>query len=154
MMLYEDKLIRVGLPDKPAVKGHVIISVRAPFDVLSTDDFAHVLSCATFTSSALFEGAQAQGTNIILTGSRMDVIARQESDGLQLQWDPVTVSPDEMDTLSASIREKCEVIVDAHAVEPRKHVEPSQEVKRTPLVPQKRTEEVKNYLLRKLERLP
>lgn len=157
-MLYEDGLIIASLPERPAVKGHVRVRAdRDGFGSLSEDDFAHVLSAATFASSALFEQVGAQGTNIICSdvdGVVAEVVARSADDGLSLRWDPLSVDAQEMDALAAKIKDKCDYIGVDRSEKRREAPAPQPKASSEQDSAQDDRPDVKNYLLRKLDRLP
>lgn len=155
--MYKDKLVTLQAPSQPAVTGHAQIVLEENTSLRSADDFAHMLSLASFMSSALFEKLGAHGSNIIFSDlgtPTIDVVGRFESDELMLRWDPISLMPDEMESVMQKIKDKCDYI--GVSTTPKNVV--VQETK--PVFVEKEEEEVDdekkvhNYLLRKLDRLP
>ncbi len=162
-MLYEDKIIKVELPQTPAAKGHLVItSSAAKFDLLDPDSAAHVLSAASFSSNLIFEAAHAHGTNIILTdldGVRCDVVARTEGDGINFDWTPLQLPPDELDKISDKIKDKCDYIGVKEEKAPKIDKDSKEDDKKSQgkkVISGNADDWVKekNYLLRQLDRIP
>lgn len=95
MIVYEDRIVQVDLVENAAAHGH--LAIRAQKEVtmleqLSEEESAHLFQVASYTAAILFQGLQAQGTNIILNESderlTVHVIARKEEDGLTFLWQP------------------------------------------------------------------
>jgi diadenosine tetraphosphate (Ap4A) HIT family hydrolase len=151
--LYRDVIVEAYLPDKPATKGHVRLG---SIDNLSEDDFAHVLSCASFASNVLFETVGAHGSNILLNdldGLSVDVVMRREGDDLGLRWDPKPGDQGELEEVAARIKDKCDYIDVDRPIEQVKKPkmadsrEEEDEVEKEPVG-------MTNYLLKKLDRIP
>ncbi|MBN1274907.1 hypothetical protein JXA12_01265 [Candidatus Woesearchaeota archaeon] len=156
MIIYEDKLVTATLPEKPATKGHVhALAAKTSIEALSEQECAHLLSLASFTANALFEQVGASGTNIILTdleGVRASILARTDDDGLSLQWQPQQLSQEEMDSIAARIKDRCDYI--GH--EEESQTQPAPKPQRQERAEEKEEEKkpVKNYLLKQLDRTP
>lgn len=155
--MYKDKFIAISIPEQPATKGHArLTAAAATIESLSAEEFTHIISAATFTSSALFEQVGAQGTNIIFSdtdGVVVDVVARTEGDNLGLRWDPMSVPEDEMEQLTTKIKDKCDYI---GVEQPKTSIAPQTRQQSTPQQQQEPEQSltVENYLLKKLDRLP
>lgn len=169
MKIYSDKLVSVRTPQNPAVKGHLQVEVAGSrsFEQLSVDA-AHVLSAASFASNMLFESIGAQGSNIIISdmdGLHIDILARVPDDGLDFQWAPKQFPAEELDSLAAKIKDKCdyigveksrqETIQNTAKLDNEKQVNTRNEAENTPSGSEKEEKsKTKNYLLRQLDRLP
>ncbi len=159
MEIFKDQLLTVSTPEKPAVKGHVQVVAPMAMNEFTKDDFAELLSAGSFSSNVLFEALGAQGTNILITegeGVRVDVLARTEGDGVEFQWEPQQVSPEDMESIATKIKDKCDYI--GQEGKPKPEVV---EIKKTPdtiTVSEEEQKEAgkrsKNYLVRQLERIP
>ena len=104
-VVYEDEKLLATAPTTPLSLGHVTLHSKESrnIDELSAESTTHLFRTASIISTAVFEIAQAQGTNIILhsgnTGDgketlRVDVISRTQDDGLNLLWKPVSEGAD------------------------------------------------------------
>lgn len=161
MALYHDATVSIDVPQKPATKGHLAVAF-APRDFASgsAEDFAELLSAASFCSNALFEALGAHGTNIIVTedaqGVRADVLARMEGDGIDLRWTPMQLLPQEMDDLAARVKDRCDYI-GAEKKPAKKPVAPrpsAESMEAEPADDEGPGKRAKNYLVRQLERIP
>ena len=112
--IYEDDLIIMSLAQEPMAVGHIIVEPKEKLPDLqsaSDDLIKHLFFGASYAATALFELAQAQGTNIILEEHdlRINVIARAQDDGLDLMWTPSQVDQSELQSLSKSIKDDIDV---------------------------------------------
>lgn len=100
-LLYEDRVLRIALPAKGLVQGHLVLrpaSERQTVHELSGDEISYLLNASNFCAAMLFEVLGAHGTNIILNERpvRVDVVARKQDDNLPLLWTPKQLQPAEM----------------------------------------------------------
>jgi histidine triad (HIT) family protein len=149
--LYEDHLLTISLAPNPAAKGHLLITPKEPLDDLqaaSNDLVEHLFFASSFAATALFELAQAQGTNIILQEHplRVNVIARHQDDNLELLWNPTQSDPNELNALAKSVKDEVDVN------EWKKNNSKNNEPKEVQVI--SKTEGKVNYLLKSLERVP
>ena len=144
-LIYEDEIVKVGLPDKAATKGHLQVSTSfSSLEEMPDDIVEHLFFTSSFSATALFELLQAQGTNIIMNEGVVDVIARIPDDGLNFLWTPTKADPAELDKVCSQIKDKTDVI----GVE---------KVKKAPLnMDDKKIlkDDKINYLIRSLRRIP
>lgn len=93
--VYEDEKALCMSPKKPKCKGHLIIYSKEEEKVFENLDFetsSHLFYTSSYAATAVFEGLQAQGSNIILQESKnnkegllcIHVLPRWENDGLEL----------------------------------------------------------------------
>lgn len=99
-VVYEDEFATIVFGHQPAALGHLKVFPKQKvksIEELSSKQIAHLFTLATRCASLLFDGLQAQGTNIILNDGKnanqvddnicIDVIARTEGDGLKFNWE-------------------------------------------------------------------
>jgi histidine triad (HIT) family protein len=103
-VLYEDEKSIVTLPDKGVSAGHMEIYSKVGDDLaeLSVEDSSHLFFVASFAATAVFEGLQAHGTNIIVKSGKTDdnsdgklsihVLPRMQGDGLKI-WEQKQEQP-------------------------------------------------------------
>ncbi len=157
--LYEDeKLIAVVAP-KPATVGHVMVIPKKHGAILEQiPDYivSDLFTKANKLSMALFEGLGAHGTNILVQNGVaagqthnhciMHVIPRRENDGLDFNWQPKTLSDDEMSAVENKIKDETKGVGFFEKEPAQKEV-----------VEEKKPEELsdqEDYMLKQLERLP
>ena len=104
---------------------------------------------ANNAATALFELANAQGTNIILEEHplRLNVVARAQSDGLDFLWEPKQANPQELQAVAKSIKDKLDI-------EQWKRDNPSQSSseRKEEIIEQK--DDKPNMLFRSIQRVP
>lgn len=154
--LYKDVVVEMFSPEKPATKGHVRL---AAIDNLSPEDFAHVLSAASFASNALFEQLGAHGSNILLSdigGVHADVLLRTEGDEVGLHWTPTPGDQQELEEVAAKIKDRCDYIDVKQSDRPivRKEQKPMPQQDEEEEGQESSEKKVTNYLLKKLDRIP
>ena len=118
-VIYEDEKVLCVIPEKGVTAGHIeIYSKNEEHDIskLSQEDSAHLFFTASFAATALFEGLQAHGTNIILKSGVADdnpegrlcvhVLPRVQGDGLEsMYWQPKQPEYD-LDAVAGKIKDK------------------------------------------------
>ena len=151
-IVYEDDIAIAFLEQKPAASGHIVIipkkEVKA-LDELGEDDLEHLFYLASYAATTLFETLGAHGTNIITHEGEefyIDVIARNQDDGLNFQWKPKQIPTEEMESVKGEISGK--IIIGAE--EPPKNPPRMEEKEEEKQVD---TEE-EDYMLKKLQRIP
>jgi histidine triad (HIT) family protein len=118
-VIYEDEKMVCVIPAKNAAKGHLIIYSKAEekyVENLLQEDSSHLFFAASLASTAVFEGLQAQASNIILKSGETDdnpdgklaihILPRWQDDNLKkLVWEPKQPSYD-LDTVAKDIEGK------------------------------------------------
>ena len=117
-VLYDDGEIIVAIKDKVATPGQLTVFPKEHFTILEMVPIEILEKCATITnkvSIAAFEGLGSQGTNILIKnglGAGQDVphfgieiIPRQENDGINLDWQPKQIMEDELERTIEPIKE-------------------------------------------------
>lgn len=101
--LFEDDVMKIMMPEKPAVEGHIKIIAKdcSHLDQLSYEEAVHLFVSASQTSSLVFEMLKAQGTNIIIRENPLvcHIIPRKQDDGLDFKWKATQTSDDMFDKL-------------------------------------------------------
>lgn len=156
-IVYEDDHLFIVLPEKPACKGHLKVYSQKPVRfVHELEQREFFFTAASLAATALFELMGAQGTNIIINNGPFeggnvhlvaDVMARFEGDGLDFQWQPTQLPDTEMQSAEERIRDKTFYIGKEQPEEEPKVVEEGP-------APVTESSDGKNYLLRRLRRIP
>src|SRR3989338_9641782 len=159
-VLYEDEDVVLALKESVLIPGQIIVFPKQHLTIMEMLDDKVLGKCATLAnlaSKVIFEGLGAQGTNILVRNGlgagqevphfSIEVIPRQENDGLNLQWEPKQVLEDEMertfvllkDELTALQQHKGKPKVEEKIVEKKEVGSTEEEVKES---------EKPNYLLK------
>ena len=168
--LYGDENITISLSGKPVSAGHMVVN---PADTKITslgeldDEKCDMLFYgASYGATAVFEFLKAQGSNILLTEDNstlnVDVIARNENDGLELMWTGTQADPNELKEISKSIKDAIDYEMWAYE-NPEEAANADKPIEQKPAekldADNAETEDDKgntkvNYLLRSLRRTP
>ncbi len=110
-IIYEDEVCLGILESKPAVPGHVRIITKEHypiFEQVPDKTLEKVFEASNVISSILFEVLGCQGTNILVNNGytsnqvtphfSVDILPRQEKDGINLDWEMKPASKDEIET--------------------------------------------------------
>ncbi|NOZ81430.1 MAG: HIT domain-containing protein [DPANN group archaeon] len=119
LKVHEDDLVVAMLDPKPVVPGHVIVVPREPHPILElTPDevLAKMLTIANRVSMAMFEELRCTGTDILISNGipagqtvphlSINVIPRQEDDGLDFSWKGKQLSQEELSVVEMRLREE------------------------------------------------
>ena len=161
-IVYEDSQIYVMHALKPAGLGHLLVLPKNHYMIIEQMpdyEVAEIFQKVNKISTAVFESLGAQGTNIILHNGvaagqnhshlMVHVIARREGDSLDFQWQPKSLSEEEMSTVELKIKDAAKNIGSFES-RPAKPIEMKKEVRQ---IKEKPGEE-ENYLIKQLERIP
>ena len=159
-LIYEDKDVIAILSTEPASAGHIILSPKKHYPIIEQIpdyEFGHLFHIANKLSIAVFETVGCQGTNIIIENGvaagqtvphvTIHIIPRNENDGLNFQWNPKTLSEEEMSTVELKVREEAKSI---GGFEKEKKKEAIKLEKKK----EKISSEEENYLIKQLTRIP
>ena len=118
-VVFEDEFAQIVFGRNPVALGHLKVYPRQKvksLDELPANIVAHLFGLATKCASLLFDGLQAQGTNIILNDGKnanqadetfcIDIIARAENDGLKFNWDFKQGDAEQVKQVSSEISSK------------------------------------------------
>ena len=116
--IYEDELILAVLDVNGANPGHCFVIPKQHYPIIEqVPDYevARLFTVANKISTAIFESLQVQGTNIFVANGipagqtvahfMINVIPRKENDGINLQWQPKSLSEEEMSTVELKLKE-------------------------------------------------
>ena len=157
--VYEDDKVLAILSPMPASMGHIIVFPKEHVPILENvkdSIVAHMFIIANKLSIAVFDSIGAHGTNIIIqngiaAGQKvahvcMHIIARRENDGLNLMWQPKSLSEEQMSTVELQLKEAANAIGEFE----------KEEKIPVDLDKKKEIKEIKgdNYLIRQLKRIP
>lgn len=119
LVVYEDEHASIVYGHNPIALGHLKIYPKvkvSTLDDLPAKVISHLFSLATRCASLLFDGLQAQGTNIILNEGKnanqqddnicIDVIARAEKDELSFVWQPKQGDMEQIKQIASEISSK------------------------------------------------
>jgi histidine triad (HIT) family protein len=118
-VIYEDEKSLCVAPKKGAVEGHLQIYSKQEekyIENLSPEDSAHLNFVASFAATAVFEGMQAHGTNVVMVSGESDdnpegnlilhVLPRMQDDALKhMFWQPAQPK-DDLDAMAKKIKDK------------------------------------------------
>ena len=160
--IYEDKEVVAVMHPRPAVPGHIFVFPKKHYQILElVPDYevAHLFNVVNKLSIAVFEGAQAAGSNIILQNGVaagqeiphvcIHIIPRKEGDGINFQWEPKRLTEEQMSTVEMKVKEGAK---DISEFETEKKKETVKVEKKTEKI--KEEKEKENYLIKQLERIP
>ena len=162
-VVYEDAVSIAKLSDNPAALGHVEVFPKEHVDSIQALPEAiveHLFTLANTTASALFQVSGAEGTNIIVYNGdhnnnayphlSISILPRKQNDGLNFQWKPKQLTPEEMDGMFSKIRDKAFMAEhnEKEKGKPKKELEVHKEGEEVITI------EEENYLVKQLNRLP
>ena len=155
--VYEDESVIALLNDRPSTGGHLILMPKQHFTIIEQipdETVSHLLTVANKLSVACFDVLGAHGTNILiqngvaagqkLSHASVHIIPRVENDGLNMQWQPIKVSEEELKTVQMNLESELE--------KKEEKKEEVKEAKKEEVVEEIPEEE--NYMLKQLERTP
>ena len=132
-------------------KEHFTIMEQMPDDLI-----ADMFNVSNVISSAIFEVLKVEGTNIFVTNGvaagqtvahcMINIIPRKDKDGINLNWQPKTLSEEEMATVELKLKEATQHIGVQNKMQNTQ--ETAEKESTSPVVSED------NYLLRQLRRLP
>ncbi len=117
-MLYQDDEVAVAIKDLVFSPGQITIFPKKHFTILESVPDNILAKCALAAnkvSVSIFDGLGAQGTNVLVQNGisagqkvphfAIEVIPRQENDGLNLLWQPKQLMEDEMEVTFLALEE-------------------------------------------------
>jgi histidine triad (HIT) family protein len=160
-VIYEDNICMAYLKQMPCSPGHMMLIPKKHytiFEQLPEDEISHLFAVASKLSTVAFETLGRGGTNIIVQNGEsggqthphfsIEVIPRNENDGLNFLWQPRQLSEEEMATAELILKE---MMADFSVGAGKRKAEPVQEKKKETLKEEKGKE---NYLFKSLIRIP
>ncbi|MBI2136787.1 HIT family protein [Candidatus Woesearchaeota archaeon] len=162
IVYHDDKLIAY-LNQEPASLGHIMLVPKEHhtiFEQVPDAETAKMFTVASKLSAVLFDGLNLGGTNMIIANGiaagqdiphvAMHIIPRlQQGDNLNFEWKPKQLSEEESSIAEIKLREACANIGGFQAEENKVIVTKKE-------APDKIVddEDIKNYLLKSLKRIP
>ncbi|HSU72401.1 MAG TPA: HIT family protein [Candidatus Binatia bacterium] len=160
--LYDDGEVTAVVSETPAAPGHLIVAPKTHHVILEqVPDWVmgKLFTVANKLSIALFEGLGAQGTNLLIQNGAaagqgaphvsVNIVPRQENDGLNLLWQPRQLSEEEMSTVELKLKQEIKSIGSFDKEKPKPKEEPKPDVKK-----EYKLSEEENYLIKSLRRIP
>lgn len=157
-ILHQDDDLVVAVRDYVLSPGQITVFPKEHHTIMEMVPDRIIKKCslvANKVSTAIFESLGAQGTNVIVrngTGAgqsvphfSLEIVPRQENDGLNFQWPPQQFSEDEMEITATHLKQEADQIVWGDKKE-----ETKAEVKELKEDPKNG----ENYLLKSLKRQP
>ncbi|MBI2151121.1 HIT family protein [Candidatus Woesearchaeota archaeon] len=118
-VLYEDEEVVLALKESVLIPGQIIVFPKQHLTIMEMLDDNLLGKCATLANLAgkvIFDGLGAQGTNVLIRNGlgagqevphfAIDVIPRQENDGLNLQWDLKKAEEEELEITLSILKEE------------------------------------------------
>ncbi|MCB9359565.1 HIT family protein [Candidatus Woesearchaeota archaeon] len=110
--IYQDDICVGLLSTRPASLAHAIVFPRKHYTIMEQvpdEELMHIFEVCNKISRAMFESLNIQGTNILVQNGlpagqeephfSVNIIARQENDGIKLDWQPKQLQQEEMSTV-------------------------------------------------------
>jgi len=159
--LYEDEEVIVILDMNGAAPGHSFIMPKQHFTIMEQvpdSVIARLFSISNKVSSAIFDTLNIQGTNIFVSNGvaagqqvahfMIQVIPRNENDGVNLQWPTKQLNEEEMSTIELKLKDEAKNIGSFEKSSSPMHPEP------TTGRPVETISSKESYLIRQLDRIP
>ena len=167
-ILYQDDDLVVAVKDLGVTPGQITVFPKKHATIMEMVSDEVLEKCSVMAnkvSIAVFEGLGAQGTNIIVQNGlaagqkiphfAIEIIPRQENDGLNLQWEPKQLMEDEMESTFLALKEGVEKGVEPikeEKKEEKKSSDKSDDKKEDS--EKKKKEDKDNYMIKQLRRIP
>ena len=156
IILETERTVAAMHPKSP-VKGQAVIIPKKHFTILEQvpEDLAgELFNAANQVSAAIFESLGASGTNILVENGTaagqkvphvsLNIIPRNEEDGLDLAWEPKQLTEDEMSTAELQLKDDSQ---NAETGTPEKNIKMEQNKPET-------FSEQEDYRIKQLKRTP
>ncbi len=161
-IIYEDDSVAVMMGPAPAAPGHVMVVPKKHYPIIEQipdDEFGKIFNIVNKVSTAIFEAAEATGTNIIIQNgvaagqliphAFIHVIPRNDEDDLDFQWQPKQIAPDQFSKVETNLKKAAESI----------EIGKKKKKEEKPVIEKKGPEKMKatkkeNYMIKQLERIP
>ncbi len=120
-LIYQDNEVVVAVKDSGLSAGQVTVFPKKHYTIMEMVPDEVLKKCsliANKVSIAVFEGLGSQGTNILVQNGTsagqkvphfaLEIIPRQENDGLSLQWPPLQLMEDEIEAAYLALKKEAE----------------------------------------------
>ena len=166
LVLYQDKEVVIALKDTVVTPGQITVYPKEHITILEMVSDNILMRCselANKVSIAAFESLGSQGTNIVVRNGlgagqnvphfSIEIIPRQENDGLNFQWDAKQISDDEMERVVSLLQVELKKL-DSEIKQDAKKVKKNEKKDKNEDAVEPDEEEKENYLLRHVRRIP
>ena len=160
--VYEDDLTLAVLDVNGGHPGHCFVMPKNNYPILAKvpkQELATLFSVANKISGAIFDELKVQGTNIFVRNGipagqtvahfMINVIPRQENDGINLQWAPKQLTEEEISTVEVKLKDQ---IKDTGVGQIQALPKPAE--KKPALTAEQQLEEDLDYIEDQLRRIP
>lgn len=163
-LIYEDQIVKAELIENAAASGHVTVTPQKQvrfLQELTNEESAHFFLVASYSAAILFQGLQAEGTNIIVDeeGERLivHIVARKTDDGLNFAWEPKQLDEGVMKEAEERIKDKAFYLQGGAAPQsigdkPKGPPPDENPTKKDDVL--RKAEDEENYLIQQLIRIP
>ena len=165
-VIYEDELVMATLPKKGNAIGHIQVFPKEHFTELNEmpDELvSHLFFTASFAATGVFEGLQAQGTNILLNQGKeanpkdehlvIHVLPRKQNDDVNIMWTHKKLEQHEMDDAFKRLKDKADVM-DYQKEENSKDKKNNKKENKEKKNKEKNNKETNNTMVNQLKRIP
>ena len=169
-IVYEDSLCYATMPSDAAVAGHMLVIPKQHIESLeevSEEVMIQLMYVASYAASAAYEKLGCQGTNIFCNNGEpcahnhlvINILPRKENDGLNFQWTPKQLTPEDFDEIVRKITDKTDFIGAKKEEAPQEVIpetveQVSVETPEEKEKPQEIPKEEENYQIKHLYRIP
>jgi len=173
-ILYQDNEIVVAVKDNVLTPGQITVFPKEHFTIMEmvpNKILGRCLGAAKKISIAVFENMGAQGTNVLIRNGLsagqnlphfcIEIIPRQENDGLKLSWEPKQLMEDDLDQVFMQLTDDGGVTLEEDNKHKKEEVEIIEDEDSDVIEEDKNKHESRkmdkskeNYLLKSLRRLP
>jgi diadenosine tetraphosphate (Ap4A) HIT family hydrolase len=153
-VLFKNNILAIAIKDHAATPGHITVFPIKHFTIMEMVPNDILGACATAANNvsvAVFESLGAQGTNIIMRNGlgagqsvphfSIDIIPRQENDGINFEWEPKQLMEDDLELIFSKLQ-NAEVSLEEPKSEEASEKKDLKDSKKD------------NYLLKSLKRIP
>ncbi|MBI2103078.1 HIT family protein [Candidatus Woesearchaeota archaeon] len=168
VILYEDDTTLIAVRDNVLTPGQITIFPKHHIPILEMvpeNILGHCAALANAVSVAVFENLGAKGTNLLIRNGLgagqniphfgIEVIPRQENDGLNLQWEPKQLMEDEMDRTFVLLKDELAALQgQKEKPTPAEKIAEQKEVVSEPKEEKINEKEKPNYLLKSVKKIP
>lgn len=143
--------------ENAVVPGQIVVFPRQHWPIFETVPEQIIKKCTVIANKigmAVFDSLGAQGTNLFVRNGigagqnaphfALEVIPRRENDNLPLQWKPLQLMEDEMDTAFLQLKEQVD----------KGFVTSEPKIEKVPAAREKIAAGKDNYLLKSLKKMP
>ncbi|MFT4304152.1 MAG: HIT family protein [Candidatus Woesearchaeota archaeon] len=164
--IYEDEICIALLSTKPASIAHTIIFPKKHYTIIEQvpdNEIKHMFQICNKISRAMFESLNIQGTNILVQNGipagqeephfSINIIARREGDGMQLEWKPKQLSQEELSTIELQYKKYLEE-PSVETIKKQEILKSDEKSADNPIDKLTEDDDEENYLVKYFNRMP